>query len=86
MYQRSSRRPLTILVSVSLALNALLSVGYLQLRGQLDDAKQRIERVDEVKLEAKDLTRWVDRMRGCLDEVANGEGEAGSIPKACRER
>jgi hypothetical protein len=49
MYLRSSRRPLIVPVGVSLAIDAILAIGFLQLRGQLDVTNHRIERIDATK-------------------------------------
>jgi hypothetical protein len=86
VYQRSSRRPLTILVGVSLALNLFLIVAFAQLRGNIDATNRRIERMSTVKVDSEELIRWANRMRGCLDEIANGDNGDKTVPRSCGER
>ena len=86
MYQRSSRRPLTILVGLSLALNAFLIVACVQLRGNLDATNRRVEQVSTAKADSEELTRWTNRMQGCLEDLANGDNGSRKVPKSCLER
>lgn len=86
MYQRSSRRPLTILVGLSLALNAILIVTCLQFRGHLDATNRRVEHMNAIKADSEELNRWANRMRGCLDEIANQGNGAKDVQKSCGQR
>jgi len=86
MYQRSSRRPLTILVGLSLALNAFLLVTCMQMRSNLDAMDRRVEQMSTVKADSKDLDKWTSRLHGCLDEIANGDNGDKDVPKACGDR
>lgn len=86
MYQRSSRRPLTILVGLSLALNGFLIVTCTQLRGNLDATNRKVEQMSTVKADSEELSRWASRMRGCLDEIANGDNGDKNGARACGER
>lgn len=86
MYQRSSRRPLTILVGLSLALNAFLLVACVQLRGNLAATDRKVEQISTVKADSAELARWANRMRGCLDEMANGGNMDKNGAKSCGER
>jgi len=89
MYQRSSRRPLTILVALSLALNGFLIVTCMQLRGNLDATNRKVEQNSAARADSEELIRLTNRMRGCLDEIANGDnGDNGdkTAAKACGER
>jgi hypothetical protein len=86
VYQRSSRRPLTILVGLSLALNLFLIVAFAQLRGNIDATNRRIERMSTVKVDSEELIRWTNRMSGCLDELANATNGSNDLPKSCGER
>jgi hypothetical protein len=63
---------LTILVGLSLALNAFLIVTCMQLRGNLDAMDRRVEQMSTVKADSEDLNKWTSRLRGCLDEIASG--------------
>jgi len=86
MYQRSSRRPLTILVGLSLALNAFLLVTCMQMRSNLNAMDRRVEQMSTVKANSAELDRLTSRLRGCLDEIANGDNGDKSVPKACGDR
>jgi hypothetical protein len=86
MYQRSSRRPLTILVGLSLALNAFLLVTCMQMRSNLNAMDRRVEQMSTVKANSAELDRLSSRLRGCLDEIANGDNGDKSVPRACGER
>ena len=86
MYQRSSRRPLTILVGLSLALNAFLLVTCMQMRSNLNAMDRRVEQMSTVKANSAELDRLTSRLRGCLDEIANGDNGDKNVPKACGER
>jgi len=86
MYQRSSRRPLTILVGLSLALNAFLLVTCMQMRSNLNAMDRRVEQMSTVKANSAELDRLTSRLRGCLDEIANGDNGDKSVPKACADR
>jgi len=86
MYQRSSRRPLTILVGLSLALNAFLLVTCMQMRSNLNAMDRRVEQMSTLKADYQDLDKWTSRLRGCLDEIANGDNGDKSVPKACADR
>ena len=83
MYQRSSRRPLTILVGLSLALNAFLLVTCMQMRSNLNAMDRRVEQMSTVKANSAELDRLTSRLRGCLDEIANGDNGDKNVPKAC---
>jgi len=86
MYQRSSRRPLTILVGLSLALNAFLLVTCMQMRSNLNAMDRRVEQMSTLKADYEDLDKWTNRMRGCLDEIANGGNGDKNVPKVCGDR
>ena len=86
MYQRSSRRPLTILVALSLALNAFLIVACVQLRGNLDATNRRVEQMSTAKADSEELTKWTNRLQGCLDVLANGGNGSENVRKSCGER
>ena len=86
MYQRSSRRPLTILVGLSLALNGFLIVTCMQLRGNLDATNRKVEQISTAKADSEELARWANQMSGCLDEMANGDNGGKSGVKACGDR
>jgi hypothetical protein len=86
MYQRSSRRPLTILVALSLALNAFLIVACVQLSSSLEATNRRVERMSTTIADSEELTKWANRMRGCLDELANGGNGDKPVPRSCLER
>jgi hypothetical protein len=89
MYQRSSRRPLTILVGLSLALNGFLIVTCMQLKGNLDATDRKVRQMSTAKADSEDLARWASRMRGCLYEIANGgnpDNVDKNAAKACGER
>jgi len=89
MYQRSSRRPLTVLVALSLALNAFLLVACMQLRGNLAATDRKVEQMSTAKADSAELERWAIRMRGCLDEIANGDvgdNEDENVAATCGER
>jgi len=80
MYQRSSRRPLTVLVGVSLAINLLLAVAYLQLRGQVGDTEHKVRRLVVMQADTNELIRWANRMRSCMNELA---AEGVGQPQKC---
>ena len=83
MYQRSSRRLLTILVGLSLGLNVILAIGYVQLQGNLDAANRQMERLEATKADSQDLTQWKNRVLGCLNVIANQRERAGAVERAC---
>ena len=86
MYQRSSRRPLTILVALSLALNGFLLVACMQLRGDLAATNRKVEQLSTARADSEELARWANQMRGCLDEMANGDNGDKNAAEACGER
>ena len=86
MYLRSSRRPLIVLVGVSLAINAILAIGFLQLRGHLDVTNHRIERIHATKADSQVLTKWTNRIRDCLDEIADRDDATGDLQRSCSSR
>ena len=86
MYLRSSRRPLIVLVELSLAINAILAIGVLQFQGRLDTANRRIDRLHATKADSADLTRLENRMRVCLGEIADENGGPEGTQRSCVER
>jgi hypothetical protein len=80
MYQRSSRRPLTILVALSLAINVLLAVAYLEQRGRVNETARKVQRLEVSKADTNDLIRWTNRVRTCMNELA---ADGVDQPKKC---
>jgi hypothetical protein len=80
MYQRSSRRPLTILVALSLAINVLLAVAYLEQRGRVNETARKVQRLEVSKADTNDLIRWTNRVQTCMNELAT---DGVDQPKKC---
>jgi hypothetical protein len=76
---------LTILVGLSLALNAFLIVACVQLQGDLDATYRKVQQMSTAKADFEELTRWTNRMQGCLDDLANEGNGSGKVPKSCEE-
>jgi hypothetical protein len=63
-----------------------LIVACVQLGGNLEATNRRVERISTIKADSEELTRWANRMRGCLDEIANGDNGDKTVPRSCGER
>jgi len=68
---------------LSLALNAFLLVTCMQMRSNLNAMDRRVEQMSTVKANSAELDRLTSRLRGCLDEIANGDNGDKNVPKAC---
>ena len=68
---------------MSLTINAILMIGFLQLRGQLDVVDDRIQRVVATQAESQDLMRWMNRMRDCLVEMDAPGDTLADLQKSC---